>query len=268
MAQIEIQDYLNYTTETREERIINCIFREDCLETLRGLEDNSIDLILTSPPFNKNWYTRHQKGKSDVWKRHIGYDEYADCMPPEEYEKWQREILNECMRVLKPTGSIFYNHKDILSKGRTNHPKWIYDYPLHQIIVQDRGSSPMLDRRYFFALTEYYFWITKKPTGFYFDKSKLEDDFKKNVWHIGYEKNPHPAPFNLRIADNIVRACCPENGIVYDPFMGSGTTAVAAVNNNRNWIGSEISEEYCKMADERITDAYKNNGEYECFFNK
>ena len=98
----------------------NIIYNEDCLVTLAKMEDNSIDLIVTSPPYNKNFYAP-SSGKSESWSamrgRQIPYDVYNDSMPPQEYESWQKKIISECLRVLKPSGSLFYNHKDILVGG-------------------------------------------------------------------------------------------------------------------------------------------------------
>ncbi len=98
----------------------NIIYNEDCLETLAKMEDNSIDLIVTSPPYNKNFYAP-SSGKSESWSamrgRQIPYDVYNDSMSPQDYENWQKKIIAECLRVLKPTGSLFYNHKDILVGG-------------------------------------------------------------------------------------------------------------------------------------------------------
>lgn len=99
---------------------IDKIYNEDCLETLSRMEENSIDLIVTSPPYNKNSYAP-SSGADKSWSalrgRQIPYDVYNDSMPPQDYENWQRNIISECIRVLKPSGSLFYNHKDILVGG-------------------------------------------------------------------------------------------------------------------------------------------------------
>ncbi len=94
---------------------LNKIYNEDCLETMSRMEDESIDLVITSPPYNKAGYEgfirkRHEK---DVWKRrNIDYDEDAskDFLKEEEYQNNQIKVLNEIHRVLKKDGSLFYNH--------------------------------------------------------------------------------------------------------------------------------------------------------------
>ena len=92
---------------------LNTIYNEDCLEGMRRIPDGSVDLIITSPPYNIG------KMKSN----HIKYGTYSgNDMKEDEYQKWQLEILNECHRVLKDTGSIFYNHKVRIKKRRSHAP--------------------------------------------------------------------------------------------------------------------------------------------------
>ena len=231
----------------------NIIYNEDCLVTLAKMEDNSIDLIITSPPYNKNFYAP-SGAINKVWPalrgRQIAYDVYNDSMPPQDYENWQRKIISECIRVLKPSGSLFYNHKDILVGGGIVSPSYVYDFNVHQQIIWDRGTSPALDNHYFFPITEYIYWIVKDKKQFFFDKSK--SIFKNTIWRMSVDKNPHPAPFPYIMAANIINCCSKEGDIVYDPFMGSGTTALASVKLGRQYIGSEISEKYVSMANEKI----------------
>ena len=226
----------------------NIIFNEDCLETLSRMEDNSIDLIVTSPPYNKGFYTKFTE--TENWHSAIDYDNYNDAIEPEEYIRWQKKIISECVRVLKPRGSLFYNHKDNLVGGGIVSPSYVYDFDVHQQIIWDRGSSPQQNNRYFTPITEYIYWIVKDKKEFFFDKSK--SIFKHTIWKMNFDKNPHPAPFPYIMAANIINCCSKEGDIVYDPFMGSGTTALASIKLGRQYIGSEISEKYVSMANEKI----------------
>lgn len=226
----------------------NIIYNEDCLETLAKMEDNSIDLIITSPPYNKSFYATSKKDGN--WHNVITYENYNDSIEPKEYENWQRKIISECLRVLKPSGSLFYNHKDILVGGGIVCPSYVYDFNVHQQIIWDRSNSPMIGERYFLPITEYIYWIVKDKKEFFFDKSK--SIFKSTIWRMNVDKNPHPAPFPYIMAANIINCCSKEGDIVYDPFMGSGTTALASVKLGRQYIGSEISEKYVSMANEKI----------------
>lgn len=205
------------------------------MQTLKSMADNSVDLIITSPPYNKNAHASASgdtKSWSNLRGRQIAYDSYSDDMPQEEYELWQKAVITECLRVLKPTGSLFYNHKDILVDGLCISPKWVYDFPLHQHIIWNRGSSLANDPHYFQPITEYIYWIVKNPKQFYFDKSCSA--FRQSVWDVSVgdvlkDKNPHPAPFPLKLIRSIIASASPNNAIVYDPYMGSGTTALATI---------------------------------------
>ena len=234
---------------------INKIYNEDCLETLSKIEDNTIDLIVTSPPYNKGYYAPKNAKKSEVWGnldgRKISYDSYSDDMNPNDYENWQNKIISECIRVLKPHGSLFYNHKDIICNGEIIAPKWVYNFRIKQQIIWDRGSSPMLDPHYFFPINEWIYWIVKEPKKTYFEKNNSK--FKNSIWKIITDTNPHPAPFPEIMCGNIINCASKENDLIYDPFMGSGTTAICSIKYKRNFIGSEISEKYCNMANKRIS---------------
>lgn len=237
---------------------INKIYNEDCLKTMARIPDNSVDLIVTSPPYNKNAHAS-ASGTDKSWSalrgRQIPYDVYSDDMPQDKYEDWQKEVISECIRVLKPHGSLFYNHKDIIVNGVIIPPKWVYDFNVHQQIIWNRGSSLANDPHYFQPITEYIYWIVKEPKNVFFDKSKSA--FRQNIWRINTDSNPHPAPFPLVLVENCINCCSKEGDLVYDCFMGSGTTALAAIKHGRNYIGSEISSQYVEMANKRIDNENK-----------
>ena len=106
---------------------------------MKQIPDNSIDCIITSPPYNKGFWSQNRNMNNFSFfktkSRRIEYGEFDDCVNPKIYEEQQREFISECLRVLKPSGSLFYNHIDILHKHQTIHPKWVYDFPLKQVIV-------------------------------------------------------------------------------------------------------------------------------------
>jgi modification methylase len=237
--------------------MINQIHNEDCLTTLSKIKDNSIDLVITSPPYNKNYYSPKNKSKNDSSLRRIMYDSYEDSMSPEEYEQWQCKIISECIRIIKDDGSIFYNHQDIQKNHNTIHPHFVYKFPLKQLLIWDRLATPKLDSNYFYPSFEYIFWLKKTPDSkVKFNKNNMI--YKNSIIRLVADKNnPHPAPFPLQLPNNFILGCTNEGDIVYDPFMGSGTTAIAALMNNRNFIGSEISKSYIDMANKKINN-FKN----------
>lgn len=230
------------------------IYCEDCLETLSKMEDNSVDLIITSPPYNKGWWSYQTPSGRNISKKtkRTGYGEFNDRMEPEEYERWQREIIEECLRVLKPSGSFFYNHTELFHKHTCVFPTFVFDYPVKQLLIWDRRKSPNVGKDYFIPCNEFVFWLTKesgnKP---YFNrKAGL---FPKSIWSFQAERdNEHPAPFPTELPENCILTCSKEGDVVYDPFMGSGTVAKVARDLGRHYIGSELNPDYIIMAEERL----------------
>jgi len=240
---------------------LNKIYNMDCLEGLKQLDDNSIDLIITSPPYNKGFWSsnRNINNGFNTKSRHIDYGCFNDNLKPEIYEKQQKEIISECLRVLKSTGSLFYNHIDILKEHQTIHPKYVYDFPVKQIIIWNRKNTPKLDKSYFFPVTEYIFWI-QKTINSRVKFNKQLSIFNKNIWSLSPDvKNKHPAPFPEQLSDNCVLTCTDENDIVLDIYSGSGTTLISAKKYNRKYIGFELNKDYCDISEKRIIRELNQN---------
>lgn len=197
------------------------LYLGDCLNVLKNIEDNTIDLIVTSPPYNKGYWSsnRNMNNGFRTKSRRIEYGDYKDNVTPEEYILKQKEILKECIRVIKPSGSIFYNHIDILKQHQTVHPLYIYEFPVKQIIIWNRKSTPKLDKSYFFPINEYIFWVQKSNSArAKFDRKKAI--FNKNIWEMKPDKNnKFPAPFPVELPMNCILACTDEGDVVLDPFM-------------------------------------------------
>jgi site-specific DNA-methyltransferase (adenine-specific) len=238
---------------------LNKVYNEPCLETLRKMPDNFVDCIVTSPPYNKSFWSMNQNPNNGfkTKSRKITYGDFDDNLDPAEYERQQKEVIAECLRVLKDTGSLFYNHIDILHKHMTIHPKFVYDFPVKQVIVWNRKNTPKIDVSYFYPTTEYIFWIKKHADSIpKFDRKKAQ--FQKSVWEINPETdNDHPAPFPMILASNCIVATTDENDLVYDPYMGSGTTAMACIEYKRNFIGSELNQDYIDMSHKRFEPLLK-----------
>jgi modification methylase len=189
--------------------------------------------------------------------RRIEYENFDDCMDPEDYDIWQKKVISECLRILKPTGSLFYNHQPIQKKHQEIFPKYVFDFPLKQMIIWDRKNTPKLDKSYFFPTIEYIFWIQKtKDSRVKFDRKNAL--FNKVIWGINPDKkNKFPAPFPMELPLNCIEACTEEGDLVYDPFMGSGTVALAAKQTNRNYIGSELGD--IDKINERLENGRESN---------
>lgn len=238
---------------------LNKIYCCDVLEGLKNLEDKSIDLIITSPPYNKAGFNgKVRRTEGCIWNKTIDYsgDVNVDCMPEDKYENWQIDILNECFRVLKDDGSMFYNHKIRTKRNQISHPiEWINKskFKCRQIITWDRTASPNQDTCRYVPTTELIFWLNKTEKNPRFKRSK-DSIFQTEVWRLPAERNTkHPAPFPIELPDNIIPNIAQgEKIIVLDPFMGSGTVAKSAIKHNCYYIGFEISEEYINLINENL----------------
>ena len=222
------------------------------MDILKTIPDNSIDLVVTSPPYNlKNSTGNGMKdGRGGKWANAAlinGYDTYDDCMPEQEYAKWQHEVLLELVRVIKDDGAIFYNHKWRVQAGLIQDRRDIvYDVPLRQIIIWKRKGGINFNRGYFLPTYEVIYLIAKKD----FKLTKGANRYG-DVWEIMQEqRNDHPAPFPVELIDRIISST--DANLILDPFMGSGTTAVVAAGLGRNFIGIEKSPKYCASAIERL----------------
>ncbi len=225
----------------------NCIYNIDCLDGMKQLSDESIDLIITSPPYNlgKTHHTGNHRFES--------YSQYNDDMPENLYQEWQIKVLNECYRVLKQNGSMWYNHKNRIKNGAQITPyEWIFqtNFIVKQEIVWENGSQNF-DKIRFYPMTERVYWLTKDRKTKMFNIINHHDLFKRNEWIPAKTKGSHKRAFPEKMCTDII-SCFPESNIILDPFMGSGTVAVAAKSLNKIFIGFEIDYEYCKTAQERI----------------
>ena len=234
------------------EEYLNKIINADCLEVLKKLPSNSIDLVVTSPPYNlKNSTGNGMKdGRGGKWANSAliaGYDTYDDCLPNDEYAKWQHEVLLELVRIIKNDGAIFYNHKWRVQAGLIQDRRDIvYDVPLRQIIIWKRKGGINFNAGYFLPTYEVIYLIAKKDFKLMPHCNRYGD-----VWEIMQEqRNDHPAPFPVELIDRIISSTSAK--VILDPFMGSGTTAVVAAGLGRNFIGIEKSPKYCEAAIERL----------------
>ena len=231
--------------------IIRC---GDSLEIMRELKAQSVKIIVTSPPYNlKNSTGNGMKcGRGGKWPNAAligGYDTHEDCMPHEKYTQWQRDCLTEMMRVLRPDGAIFYNHKWRVQGGLLQDRQDIVSgFPVRQIIIWHRNGGINFNKGYFLPTYEVIYLIAK-PDFELAPKANIMGD----VWKIPQEsQNSHPAPFPVELAKRCIESV--SDGSVLDPFLGSGSTALAAEILNRKWMGIEISRKYCEIARKRIEE--------------
>ncbi|MFE4202124.1 DNA-methyltransferase [Aneurinibacillus aneurinilyticus] len=272
---------------------LNRIYQRDCIESIRMIPDESIDLIFTSPPY------------ADRRKNTYG------GVHESEYVNWFLPIAKEMKRVLKPTGSFFLNIKPHCHNGE--RVLYVFDLVLSlkrelgfmyvdEFVWTKNGVPGKFTGRFKNAFEPVYHFAKQKGfthnpyavatpikeaslaranrkacgettngSGFagMREGSKLKDvtlALPSNHVHIVQKTNQytpeakHPAVFPVELPEFFIKAYSNENDVVLDPFMGSGTTAVSAAKLNRNFIGFELNPEYIEIANKRLDSVVFGEG--------
>ncbi len=233
----------------------NQILIGDTFTELKKLPDELVDLGITSPPYNKQ---EKQKG----WLvQNVKYDAMRDIQTEEDYQQNQIEVLNELYRVTKSGGSFFYNHKTRWNQGAMIHPmEWLLKskWSVKQEIIWDRMIAANIRGWRFWQIDERIYWLYKPCNNQKIGRElKSKHALLTSIWRLSPERdNPHPAPFPLALPARIIYAILDEEqGLVIDPYAGSGSTLVASKLLNQKYLGIEISQNYVSMAQERLSHA-------------
>lgn len=239
---------------------INKNYNESNLETMARMPDKSIDLVVTSPPYNMRTrirngkYTTREKGEHFSKK----YKHFDDAMPIEEFYEFHSKVINELLRVSK---IVCYNFQ-IVTGSKEAFFKIIGDFNKHikDIIIWDKGhGQPAMHEQVLNSTYEMVLILEDdQKCGRVIQNATFKRGEMSNVLRLGRGKKMseiHGAIFPEELPLQLIQSFSNEGDLIYDPFMGSGTTALAAIKSNRNWIGSEISEEYCSIIEQRIQTA-------------
>lgn len=217
------------------------------------------DLVITSPPYNMglvpggNGRGMYRPGANNKGGRfREGYGIHSDALPQDEYDAWQRECL--AMMYDRARLGVFYNHRPRVEHGKLRVPL-SFDYgdvPLRQIIIWDRGTGIDVNLRTFCTRQEWVMLFAKPE----FSLIDHAASGRGDVWRLGAEYARdigHPAPFPVSLPDTILQSVAAKD--VIDPFAGSGSTGVAAVNLGRGFVGIEIEPKFFDIACRRIQAA-------------
>lgn len=230
------------------------IHKGDCLEVMRTMPDESIDIVVTSPPYNMglvpggNGRGMYKPGANNKAGRfRDGYGKHDDAMEQGAYDDWQREVLAECWRISKM--GIFYNHRPRVEHGVLRDPLGNdFGIPLRQRIIWNRGTGIDVNLRAFCTRGEYVFFFAKPEMSLVSHSMSGMGD----VWDLGIEygvKN-HPAPFPVSLPTRCIQATGAKS--VLDPFVGSGTTLRAASDLHIQGVGIELEKKFCDLAINRL----------------
>lgn len=227
----------------------------DALDEMHLMTDGSIDIVVTSPPYNMglvpggNGRGMYRPGASNKAGRfRDGYDGgHHDAMPQDEYDVWQRECLAEMWRISRL--GVFYNHRPRVEHGELRTPlSWNFGPAvLRQIIIWDQGTGIDVNLRAFCTRGEWIMLFAKPE----FMLASHSASGMGDVWRLGKApKSNHPAPFPVSLPARCIEATDAKS--VLDPFTGSGTTLRAAADAGIRGIGIELSQSYCEMAVRRL----------------
>lgn len=206
------------------EHLLGKIHQGDCLPFMRALPDKCVDLVLTDPPYGIGF----------------GYNGYDDSI--ENFRKTVIEATKEIIRISK-LAAIFTSHKNI---GEFPAVDWIFSY------TWDTTSSMCKYGVYQWQPVIIY---GKDLPGFGSINGVLKSDtvrFSGDSNLKEWEKNGHPCPKPEKVMARFVKRLSNEGGVIFDPFLGSATTAIAAELLNRKWFGCELDPKYCAIAQARI----------------
>lgn len=264
------------TNNELNKKFINKIHCADSLDIIKKFPDNCIDIVLTSPPYNFG----------------INYENTNDVNIWEDYFNKLFNIFRECVRVLKDSGRIIINVQPMFSdyipthhlisnfflkegliwKGEIIWEKNNYNCKYCTWGSWKSPSSPYL--KYSWEFVEIFCKNSLKKEG---DKNNIDidsEEFKKWVygkWSIAPERNmkkyKHDAMFPEELVKRLLKLFSYKNDIVLDPFNGAGTTTKVAKQLNRKFIGIDISEEYCKTAEDRLNDCFNISKKEKDLFN-
>jgi site-specific DNA-methyltransferase (adenine-specific) len=246
------------------ESLINKIVKGDCLEIMRQIPDNSVDVTFADPPFN-------------LRKK---YNSYYDKQEVQEYLSWCKEWLYEMVRITKPTGSIFVH----------NIPKWLIYFGayLNEIaifrhwIAWDAMGSPLgktllpnhYGILYYVKSDNFKFYdirtLHKRCRNCHYilqdyggKKSQLHpfgplvSDVWTDIHRIRHKKrrDEHPCQLPVHLLERLLLMSSDEGDIVLDPFVGTGTTAIAAKKLGRKYIGIDIDQKYVEITNKKLEEA-------------
>lgn len=231
------------------------LYNKSCLDAMQDMESKSVDLVLTDPPYNLGLFMQKRATNLKAMRENFfgaaGWDDLK-------FEDWEMEMdlfFAELSRVVKESSSVIMFMSIIKVETIVRLAEKHGFYYKTTGIWHKKNPMPRNMNLHFINSTEAWIYFTyKKHTGtFNNDGKAIHDFFETSVTPLGEKKcGKHPTQKPIQLLDTFVKILTNKNDTVFDPFCGSGSSGVAALQNGRNFIGSEINEEYCRITKERI----------------
>lgn len=248
---------------------VNKIYNEDCIATMsHNIDLGSVDIILTSPPYN----TCRSNGSLKTYASR--YEEYSDTMSNDEYISWTLRLFDSFDKILKPNGVVLYN---ISYGSENNETLWRLiaevisstNFTVADCIIWKKrnalvnNTSPQHLTRIcefvfvFCRKSEYNSYTTNKPISSVGSNGQVMYGNVTNFIEAANNDGSvdfHKATYSTELCRKLLQIYGKGGMLVYDPFIGTGTTALACIEENMNFIGSEISQKYTDYANKRISN--------------
>ena len=217
---------------------LNTIYNEDCLEGMKRIPDGSIDLIVTDPPYLISYKTSHRKNKDHKFTKEIANDNNPDIIV---------RYIKECHRILKNDSAMYmfcsFDKVDFFKQELEKY------FKVKNMIVWVKNSHTAGDLKAQFGKKYELVFLVNKGRAL-FNGKRLTDvwEFDRVVGNNQLHQNQKP----LELIEQCINKHSNAGDVVFDGFMGSGTTAIACLNTDRQYIGFELDEGYYNIAQDRI----------------
>jgi site-specific DNA-methyltransferase (adenine-specific) len=232
-------------------------YNQNCLDVLKEIEDESVDLILTDPPYNLGNFMRDRQTNLKKMRENFFGDAGWDDMEFEEWTESMHAFFEQAHRVLKKKGAM------IMFMSLLRVETMVKIASEHKFYYKTTGvwhkTNPMprnMNLHFINSTEGWLYFVAKGRTGtFNNDGRALHDFIETSVAPAGEKKyGGHPTQKPEILFEHFVKVLTNQNDVVLDPFMGSGTAGVVSKKNNRNFIGIEINPEYFERAKSRLND--------------
>ena len=251
---------MHYEEQREKELNKPWLMQGDCLERMKEIPDGSVDLVLTSPPYNMNLRIRNGKycSRQIVKELTTKYESFDDNLSMNDYFEFNKKVLTECLRI---SDLVFYNVQ-FLTGNKPALFKLLGEFSdkVKEFIIWDKvNAQPAIAAGVMNSQFEVLIVLqNSKPESRSFACAEFDRGTLSNVWNIKRGKKihkSHGATFPIELAEKVISNFSAEGAKVLDPFLGVGTTGVACKNLKRKFIGIELDENYFKIAQDRIEKA-------------
>ena len=235
------------------------LYNGDCLEVMQEIPDNSIDITITSPPYNMNLRIRGGKycSRQIVKEFSTKYKNFDDNLPMEEYYEFNKEVIHYLLQL---SNLVFYNVQFLTGNKRALFKLMgEFNEQLKEVIVWNKANAaPAISEKVMSSQYEVILVFEKdNAISRKFDNATFNRGTLSNIWDIkrGKKTNKdHGAVFPEELVEKILNNFSRPGDVVFDPFMGSGTTGAVAKRMARDFIGIELDQDYFNFATKRINE--------------